>query len=190
MFERDRNLAPQTIERLRKVDLLTASNIALREDTPPVVLLGIFGAPTWERNVDLGWDLVWDLAVEVRVIGKSRADTLKRRGWYAMTVAECLLQRLPRGNGKLISTLEPIDLDLVNGTTEEANARVFGKSQMSFKVGTVSAVALRALPPDDTTIPPGTPGGAPVTPYAAPESFPAVASHEVPVDLVPTDQEV
>lgn len=187
-LERDRGLAPQTIQRLKTVNLLAAHNISLREDTPPAVLLGVFGAPKWTRNTDPGWDLEWDLMIEVRVIGKGRADTLKRRGWYSMTVAECLLQRVPR-HQDFLWKIEPKDLDLANGTTIEDNPRVFASGTLAFTVATGRAMQLRGLPPDDTTIPPGTPGGAPVTPYAPPEPWPDVTSHEVEVDLVSFNQE-
>jgi hypothetical protein len=184
-FERDRGLAARTIEKLQTVDLLIGDGIRLREDKPPAALLGVFGtdrAPERDKNHRLTF--IWTLAVQVTVVGTNRRDVIKRRSWYAMTVAECLLERLPR-HADPIDTLELLDVDFTNGRTTDARPRTVGEAQILLSVRIRESMDLTDLPPSDTPLEPGTPGGPPAEPYTPPEPWPLASDVTSTVDKEP-----
>jgi hypothetical protein len=111
----------------------------------------------------------------VVVIGQDRRDTIRRRSWYAMTVAQCLMARLPR-SGAPVDAVSLTDVDFTNGTTTDARPRTVGEAQLTFNVRVREAMSTRDMPPDDTTFEPGTPGGPPSEPYVAPVQWPRVGT--------------
>lgn len=170
-LERDRGLPARTIEAFRTIDLLAGEGFRLRDDKPPAALLGVFGTtdqPNREKDATLTFN--WTLAVQITVIGVNRADTMKRRGWYALTACECLLMHLPR----LASPVDAValnDLGFTNGTADiQDRQRTIGEAQLLFDVHTRATLAVQ--PPYDATLPPGSPGGPPIDPYAPPVEFP------------------
>jgi hypothetical protein len=185
-LERERGLDPQTIERLKTIDLLIGDGVRLREDKPPVALLGIFGtdnAPERDKNGRLTF--VWTLAVQVTAVGTNRRDVIKRRGWYAMTVAECIAGRLPR-HADPIDAIALVDVDFTNGTTTiDKRPRTVGEAQLLFSVRVRESMDLQALPPDDSPLPPGSPGGPPADPYTPPEPWPVASDVTSTVDKEP-----
>lgn len=186
-LERDRELAPETIERLKTVDILVGEGFRLREDKPPAVLLGLFGfadrpTPDAERRLTMRWTL----ALEVTVVGTNRRDTVKRRGWYTMTVVECLLARLPR-DVEIVDTLELADIDFVNAVDRaDKQARTLGQARVLFDVTTREGLQLHALPPDNSPLPPGSPGGPPEEPYTPPVLYPPIANATTQTEREPT----
>lgn len=174
-LERDRGLPPRKIEKLATIDLLAGEGFRLREDNPPAALLGLFGisdAPVRDKSGAL--TLTWTLAVQITVVGTNRRDTMKRRGWYALTVAQCLLAWLPR-KAEPVDTLALADIDFTNGTAEiEKKQRSVGEAQLLFDVKVRDALSV--TPPYDPTRPPGSPGGPPADPYDPPVPFPTVSS--------------
>lgn len=174
-LERERGLPPRTIQPLQTVDLLIGEGVRLREDKPPVALLGLFGterAPERDKNGSLTFD--WTLAVQIVTVGTDRRDVIKRRGWYAMTVAECLMQRLPR-HAEPVDALELLDVDFTNGRTQDQRPRTVGEAQLLLGVRVRASLSLDDLPSADTDWPPGTPGGPPADDYTPPEPWPHVA---------------
>lgn len=170
-FERQRGLEPQTIEPLATVDLLAGEGFRLRDDTPPAALLGVFGTSERPKPGKNGLTFPWTLAVEITVLGQDRADTLKRRDWYVMTVAECLLARVPR-HAEPIDSLTLADIELVNG--EESSQRTVGEARLIFDVVVRDALVPQAWPVDDSELEPGSPGGPPADTYTPPVPLPAV----------------
>lgn len=184
-LERERGLAPETIERLATVGLLIAEGVRLREDKPPAALLGLFGtdnAPERDKNDQLTF--VWTMAVQIVALGTNRRDVIKRRGWYTMTVAECLLARLPRA-AEPVDALRLIDVDFTNGRTTEQRARTVGEGQLLFSVRVRESMDQRVLPADDTPLEPGTPGGPPAEPYTPPEPWPPATDVHSDTDREP-----
>lgn len=173
-LERQVGLAARTIEPLKTIDWLAGEGFRLKDDTPPAVLLGVFGVSEQpERQKDGTLMFLWTLAAEVTVLGINRADTLKRRDWYTMTVAECLMLRVPR-HAEPIDSLVLLDVELANGEADDQ--RTVGESRLMFDVRVRQTMDLTALPPDDTSLPPGSPGGPPLDPYAPPVDWPGVRS--------------
>jgi hypothetical protein len=114
---------------------------------------------------------VWTLAVQVTAVGTARRDVIKRRSWYAMTVAECLLARLPR-HADPVDSLVLVDVDFTNGRTTEQRPRTVGEAQILFSVRVRESLDLNVLPADDSPLAPGSPGGPPAEPYTPPEPWP------------------
>ncbi len=117
-IEREHNLPPRTVPPLR-VDHLSGEGFRGKQDHPPVALVGTFGTaerpqPGPQRTLNI----TWIVAVEISVLGRDRDDTIRRRDWYTMNVAETLLQYLPR-IGEPIDAVELADIDLVNGADEQ-----------------------------------------------------------------------
>lgn len=170
----DRSLTGR-IEDFKTVDLLIGSGVRLRDDKPPVLLLGVFGTDRKpERSKDGTLVFDWTLAVQITTIGTGRSDVIKRRAWYAMTAAECLLQRLPR-HAEPVDSLELLDVDFTNGTTQEDRPRTVGEAQLLFSVRVRQTLSLNDLPPADTELEPGSPGGPPESCTAEPEPWPQLA---------------
>lgn len=173
-LERERNLAPRTIEPLKTVDVLAFEGARLKTDKLPCALIGVFGLtdlPRRKANDKL--DMPWIMAVEVTVAGKDRADTVKRRDWYAMTVVECLEARLPRAENP-VGRLVLRDIDLTAGDDPFERVQTLAQAQILFDVDVADSVDLAALPRDDSPLAPGGAGGRAPDPYADPEpSFPA-----------------
>lgn len=187
-LERDRGLNPRTIEPLKTIDRLAGSGVRLREDKPPVLLLGLFGTSSVTRSRSRNTpasqpvlDMDWELHMQLVVVGVDRRDTIKRRGWYAMTIIECLLQRVPLDQD-VIDQIVFTGQDFSNGIETGTSARTVGEAQLTFTVTTKAAVGFRYLPPDDTTLTPGTPGAAPAASYDDPVPWPE-ASPVGPADV-------
>jgi len=169
-LERQLGLPAQTIEPLATVDVLAGEGFRLRSDRAPCCLLGIFGLARTPESTKNGLRMTWALAVEISVVGTDRADVIRRRDWYAMVVAECLIQRVPR-QGSPIDTVELADVDLV-AAGEEGTQETVGQARMLLDVAVRESLDPHGLPAADTPLEPGTPGGAPLTPYEPPVLWP------------------
>lgn len=176
-LERQLGMPAQTIERLATIDLLAGEGFRLRQDKPPAVLLACMGTSDAPERIGYhkALTLTWNLAMQIVVVGQDRADTLKRRSWYAMTVAECLIMRLPQKSTP-VTRIDLADIDLVNGA-EERTQRTVAEAQLIFDVRVADAMTLDDLPLDDTVFPAGTPGGPPASPYDPPVPLPEITQH-------------
>lgn len=167
--ERARGLAPRTLEPLKTVSHMAAQDVRLSGDKLPAVLVGFIGlAGTPVRNELDTLDAELLLGVQVSVIGPKRRDTLRRRDITAWTVAECLLERMPRD--ELVARVSWTDAEPVE---EEDTQRILGEMRMVFSVGIESMVAIAGgLPPHNTDWPAGGPNGPPEGPYDEPDGPP------------------
>jgi hypothetical protein len=186
-FEVERGLEPGTIPMPTTIDHLAGNGFRLKEDTAPSVLVGIVGnADPPERTKDGSWDLTWAMGVEVTVEGRDRTDTLIRRDWYGMLVAECILDRVPRA-GEPIDALALEDVDLVP-YLDETTQRVTGQARFLFSVKLRQSLGRRLLPPDNASTTPGTPGGPPAAPYTPPQPWPAATDVSTTVTREPIER--
>jgi hypothetical protein len=171
-LERDLGWAPKTIPMLQTVEHLANEGFRLKEDRAPAVLVGMFGAADPPERGKDGYSVAWTMAVEVTVEGTGRADVLMARDFYMATVAECILDRVPRA-GAPIDGMALEDVDLVP-VAREQDQRLRAQARMLFTVTVRGALGRGVLPPDNSTTPPGTPGGPPSHPYTPPEDWPHV----------------
>lgn len=173
LTEREREVPPGTFPPLQTIDHLAGEGFRLKTDTPPSVLVGNFGsANPPERDRSGAYKVEWTVAVEVTAVGAGRADTLLARDVYALTVVECLLDRVPRA-GEPIDALRLEDMDLIPSVDEESQQTV-AQARLLFVVTTRQALGRGLLPLDNTPIEPGQPGGPPVDTYTPPEPYPPV----------------
>lgn len=182
-LEQLRGLPARTIEPFKTVDVLAYEGHRFKNDALPACLVGVSG-PTGQptRTAADTLNIDWVLAVEITVHGVGRDDIARRCDWYSMTVAECLLNRLPRHDQCPVRGLEWLDLEL--DTVEQPEiTRSIGQARLLFAFHTPDAVSLDVLPADDSPITPGTPGGAPASPYEPALPWPAVASVTATHDL-------
>ena len=188
-LERQLGLAPQTIERFRTIDVLAGDTFRLREDKPPACLLGVFGTTgtPQKNNRRDSIDMQWSLAIQITVIGIDRRDTLKRRNWMSLTVAECLMARLPRKNLP-VSQVILDDIDLVNGA-DESTQRTFAEARMMLTVGVRDAINVAVFPVDDSGYEAGLPGGPPDPTYGSPLPWPDIGTVTPDVDISDLDEE-
>lgn len=182
-LERELGLQPQTIERPATVDLLADDERHLARDELPAILLSVEELnepPTREldgRRETL--KLTWRMEIEVLDQGASRADAKQRVRWLAMTVVECLYQRLQRR----AQPLESLDLDSLRFEIH-GKSPALGRATINFVLVVPDSITLRGgLPVDaDETPPAGEPGGPPATPYDEPAPWPA-GPHDLVVDV-------
>lgn len=162
-MERLRELPAQTFEQYATiVRMADAAAERLSGDTVPACLIGVIGAPAWERNELNNVDAVFTVGMQVTVMGTKRSDTLFRRDVMAWTTIECLLQRVPRGSNGLVDSLRMTDYEPLS---ESDTQRVLGDARVIFEVGVPNVLSLTGgLPADDSDWPPEA-GGAPVDPY-------------------------
>jgi hypothetical protein len=180
-LERLRGLRPQTLARLRTIVHFAHPDAQANpsDKNMPAVLIGHIGMSSAERDETERLNTTIQLGVQVSVLGKNRLDTIRKRDWTAWTVAECLLQRMPR-NGPvhsiaLVGDAEP----LATGDRE----RTLGDYAFVFDVEVVGMLTLvGGLPTDDTAWPPGGPGGAPGRPYDPPVALPRASRVTVTLD--------
>lgn len=180
-FERQMALPPKTIQPLGTIGLLAQDEVRLREQKLPAALLAIALQKAPDRNKNFKLDITWTLTVYVIAAGQNAVDTLKRRDWYAMTVSECLLSRLPR-DGSSIDSFDLADMDFQSGKGDTTRYRSVADAEITFNVLVRDSLDLQTLPTADTDIPAGTPGGPPATPYAEPEPWPK-ANPVGPIDV-------
>lgn len=180
--ERARGVDPQTFEGYATVVRMSdAGAMRLSGDTVPACLLGIIGAPTFERNENDQVDAVYQLGMQVTVMGTKRSDTLLRRDVMAWTTIECLLQRTPRGSDALIDSIRLVDYEPL---AEVETQRTLGDARMIFEVGVTNVLSIvGGLPPDDSDWPSDA-GGAPAAPYDPPTDYPQ-ATPTVTIDRRP-----
>lgn len=162
-LERLRELAPRTFEPFATVVRMSdATAERLSGDTVPACLLGVIGAPTLTRNEEDALDVVFQLGMQVTVMGQKRRDTLFRRDVMAWTTIECLLQRAPRSSDGLIHSIRLVDYEpLADGDKQ----RTLGDARMVFEVGVTGVVSLTGFLPSDGTEWPPEAGGAPDDSY-------------------------
>jgi hypothetical protein len=162
------------LERVRGVDARTYKHYAtvvrmadsaadrLSGDDVPACLLGVIGAPAFVRNENDGVDAVFQMGMQVTVMGSRRVDTLLRRDAYAWTTIECVYQRVPRGSNGLVDSVELVDYEPL---AESDTQRTLGDARMVWEVGVRDVLTITGgLPADDNPWPPDA-GGAPEDPY-------------------------
>jgi hypothetical protein len=182
-LERIREVAPRTFEQFRTV--VRMSDVAadrLPGDTVPALLLGVIGAPTWRRNEDDNIDAIFQLGMQVSVMGQKRRDVIYRRDVMAYTVIECMYQRLPRGSNGLINSVRLTDYEPL---AESDTQRVLGDARLVWELGVTNVMSITGfLPADDTPWPPDA-GGAPEEPYdpvnPRPTAVPSFTFDRVPI---------
>lgn len=167
-LERQRALAPRTFERfVTIVRMSDAQSLRLTGDTLPALLLGVIGAPTFERNEDDGIDAVFQLGMQITVEGQKRGDTLMRRDVMAWTTIECMYQRVSRRgpvNSVRLTDYEPL--------SEADTQRTIGDARLVWEVGVANVLTIaRGIPADDSEWP-AEAGGAPAAPYDPLEPLP------------------
>lgn len=169
-IERVRGVTPRTFEPYVTVARMAdAAADRLSGDTVPACLLGVIGAPSFERNEFNNFDAVFQLGMQVTVMGKKRRDTLYRRDVYAWTTVECVIQRLPRSSDGLINSARLVDYEPL---AEMDTQRTLGDARMVFEIGVTNVLSIGGyLPADDSTWPPSA-GGAPANPYDPPAGRP------------------
>lgn len=180
-LERQRQVKPRTFEPyVTMVRMSDAQALRLSGDTVPALLLGIIGAPNWVRNENDAIDAVFQLGMQITVMGQKRRDTLFRRDAMAWTTVECMYQRLPRGSNGTINSVRLADYEpLADGD----NQRTVGDARLVFEVGVRDVLSItQGLPADDRTW--EGPGGAPADPYDAVEPWPS-ATPTVTIDRKP-----
>jgi len=179
--ERRRGEAPRTYQPfVTVVRMSDAAAVRLAGDTLPALLLGIIGAPDFRRNEVDGIDAVFQLGMQVTVMGQRRRDTLLRRDVMAWTLVECIYARVPRRgivNSVALTDYEPL--------SESDNQRTLGDARLVWEVGVANVLSITGgLPADDQTWPPEA-GGPPVEPYdpidPRPEARPIVEVERVPI---------
>jgi hypothetical protein len=168
--ERHRDQPPRTFQTFATMARMSdAGAIRLSGDTVPALLLGTIGAPTFQRNEDDGIDAVYQLGMQVTVMGQKRRDTLYRRDLMAWTIAECVYQRVPRGSDGLINSVRLTDYEPLADVDDQ---RTVGDARFMWEIGVVNVLSIRGgLPPDDSDWPPDA-GGAPEEPYDPLEPLP------------------
>jgi hypothetical protein len=159
--ERRRGLTPRTFQPLATVVRMSdAAAVRLSGDTLPAVLLGIIGAPEFVRNEVDAIDAVFQLGMQVTVMGKKRGDTLFRRDVTAWTIAECVYARMPRRG--IVNSVRLVDYEPLS---ESDVQRTVGDARMVWEVGVTSVLTITGgLPADDLDWPPDA-GGGPTDPY-------------------------
>lgn len=181
--ERRRGLRPRTFEPFATVVRMSdAASIRLAGDTLPALLVGVIGAPEFARNEENAIDAVYQLGMQVTVLGQRRRDVLLRRDVYAWTVAECLYARLTRGRGALVNSVRLVDYEPVSEGDEQ---RTLGDARFVWEVGVANVLSISGgLPPDDLSWPPGA-GGPPVDPYDPIPDRPTVTAATFEIDRKP-----
>lgn len=184
-LERQLGLEPETIERLATVGLLKNTE-SLEPTSLPAVRLAMTGlADEPERVTDRGrtsLSLPWRLEVDILAMGRDPVDAMQRVRWLAMTVAECLLQRLPRRS----DPVERLDLDGCDLETISDSGHNLGHAELQFTVLLADALTVTGgLPADTGEHEPGTPGGPPATPYDPLEPWPDGLDVELDIDRSP-----
>jgi hypothetical protein len=114
-LERTKGLEPNTIPVFQTIGRFGAEGERQPEDYPPALLLGVVGtaeAPTLDEERQL--DFTWAIGVALSVTGVSRSDAGRAARWYAMAVAQLLLQATPR-NG-VIQALRLRDAEFTDAT--------------------------------------------------------------------------
>jgi len=182
--ERRRQLAPRTLEPLKRVGQLTdTGQLQSGDDLPAALLMVVGAAGEVEENESGGIDIPVTLALEVTVAGRSRGDARRRRDATGWTAAECLLQRLPRH--PLLSTMSLVDFESL-GIGDAT--RVLGRLRFLFRLMVPDMVSMQGLPHDeDPDWPAGTPGGPPPDgePYEPPLPLPHASDLDADIDRAP-----
>lgn len=177
--ERERGVQPRTYEPFATVTRMSdAQALRLDGDTVPALLLGVIGAPSFVRNEDDGIDAVYQLGMQVTVMGKKRADVLLRRDLMAWTAIECIYQRVPRRG-----LINSIRLDDYEPMSEADSQRTLGDARMVWEVGVTNVLSIgRGIPADDSTWPAAA-GGAPEQPYDPLEPYPEPTGSITPANF-------
>jgi hypothetical protein len=181
--ERLRGLDPRTFETFATmVRMADAAGLRLGGDTTPALLLGTIGAPTFVRNEDENIDAVYQLGMQVTVMGQRRRDTLFKRDVMAWTIAECMYQRIPRGSNALINSVRLVDYEPL---AEVETQRTVGDARMVWEIGVKDVLSITGfLPSDGSTWPPEA-GGAPAAPYDPVPDRPIVTDLTFEIDRNP-----
>lgn len=184
-LERQLGLEPQTIERLNTIRVIDDGDQRVASDAMPWVGLGITGfADEPERTTTsdgrVSLSIPWRVEVQVLAFGKDGPDAMQRIRWTAMTVAECLQQRLPR----LSAPVEAMTWLGSDFFTEGSAGSTLARAEMTFGVLVTDSLTVigQQLPPEGD-IPAGTPGGPPASPYAVPVPYPD--AEEIDVTFTP-----
>src|SRR5262245_2897121 len=75
--ERLRGEAPRTYQKFATVVRMSdAQGVRLAGDSLPACLLGVIGAPQFDRNEDDDIDAVYQLGIQITVMGQRRRDVI------------------------------------------------------------------------------------------------------------------
>lgn len=174
-LERERGLKVGTFKR-PTFEVMARPGGRTRDQKGPIVLVGVIVPLNQQTEADGSVTVTWQVLIEVHAEGRARdrADLVLRRDAIAWTVAECVLQRIPRSG-------QPIDaIDFVDAAHGDAPSDVAGEvtasAVLDFDVTIRDAFSVNGLPVDDTPLPPGSPGGPPATPDSPAVPWPQIGS--------------
>jgi hypothetical protein len=179
--ERRRGDPPRTYQPLATVVRMSdAAAVRLSGDTLPALLVGVIGAPDFQRNEVDGIDAVFQVGMQVTVMGKRRRDVLLRRDVTAWTIVECIYARVPRRG--IVNSVRLVDYEPLSEGDEQ---RTIGDARLIWEVGVANAVSITGgLPADDLDWPPEG-GGPPTDPYdpidPRPDARPTFEIDRVPI---------
>lgn len=172
---RQRGKKAGTYERI-DFDVLAEPGKRLRTQKPPIALVGVVVPLDQTVEEDDSVTVIWQVLIEVHVAAQAnnRPDLILRRDVYAWTIAECILQRVPRGRDSFIQKIE--FADIATGDNADGAADAIAVAVLDFDVTIRDAFSVSGLPPDDSPLPPGSPGGPPIDSTAPAKPWPHVAS--------------
>lgn len=188
-LERDQGLTPRTIERFATIDVLQDKETLPQHSLPAVRLALTEFADEPELITDRGRQTLaidWRLEVDILALGRDPNDARQRVYWYALTVAECLLQRLPRRADPVSSlTWTACAMEVVEGTGDS-----LARAELQFTLEVSDALTVRGgLPVHDGTLEPGSPGGPPDDDYDPPVPWPPFSDLDIEVDRTSLTEE-
>lgn len=185
-LERDRELQPRTFEQFKTVVRMSdAAATRLSGDTVPALLLGIIGAPSFVRNEEDSIDAVFQLGMQITVLGTRRRDVIYRRDVYTWTTVECMYQRLPRDS--VIHSVRLVDYEPL--APDEDKQRVLGDARLVFEVGVNDVLSITGGLPAHNSPWPVEAGGAPVEPYDPVEPRPNIESLTFDLSRLPLSED-
>jgi len=179
--ERRRGVPPRTFQPYATVVRMSdAAAVRLSGDTLPALLLGVIGAPDFVRNENDSIDAVFQLGMQVTVMGQRRRDTLLRRDVMAWTTVECIYARTSRRG--LVHSVALVDYEPLS---ESDDQRTLGDARLVWEIGVKDVLSISGgLPADDLSWPPDG-GGPPVDPYdpidPRPDARPEVEVVRIPI---------
>jgi hypothetical protein len=178
--ERRRGDAPRTYQPFATVVRMSdTAAVRLSGDTLPALLLGVIGAPDFARNEVDGIDAVYQLGMQVTVMGERRRDTLLRRDVMAWTLVECVYARIPRRG--IVNSVALVDYEPLS---ESDKQKTLGDARLVWEVGVANVLSIAGgLPADDVDWPPEA-GGPPADPYDPIDPRPG-ATPTFEIDRVP-----
>lgn len=140
-LEQQLGLELDTIERLATKDLLQDAETLPQTSLPAVrlALTGLADAP--ERVHDgprVTLIMPWRMDLDVVARGRDFSDAMLRVRWLALTIAECLIQRLPRSS----EPVETIDLTGLELETVDGSDGTLARAECTYTIRVADALTV------------------------------------------------